>query len=107
MTSSDRAATPSTPMIACTLGPGDVTARVADWRTALEHVSARRAVPAGVRLELDPDARLDEIARLAAAEHECCGFLSFTITMDERGHALEVTGPPDAEPIIAELFGAP
>jgi hypothetical protein len=107
MGSNDRGTNAPTPVIACSLGPDDVTARVADWRTMLEHVSGRRAIPAGVRLELDPGARLDEIARLAAAEHECCAFLSFTITMDERGHALEVTGPPDAEPIIAELFGAP
>lgn len=92
--------------IACTLGRSGMITRVNEWRSALAAVVDRGPVPGGMRLELGPDAPLEEIVRLSAAEQECCAFLSFTITVDRRGRALEVTGPPDAEPIIADLFGA-
>ncbi len=98
--------TGSTPAIVCTLGSDGQASRVEEWKVALEQVTARTALPGGVELALGPAARLDEIARLAAAEQECCAFLAFTITIDPRGRVLTVTGPPDAGPIITELFGA-
>jgi hypothetical protein len=59
-----------------------------------------------VRLTFDADVTLEEVARLAAAERECCRFFSFVITVDERGKALEVRAPEEALPIIEGLFGA-
>ena len=42
---------------------------------------ARTSVEGGVRLDLDPTAPLDEFARLAAAEQDCCRFFSFALTI--------------------------
>ena len=46
-----------------------------------------------------------EIARLAAAEKECCGFFRFALVIDGRGVALEVHAPPEAADVVTALFG--
>jgi MerR family copper efflux transcriptional regulator len=97
---------PSTASIACTLDGGEMPNRMAEWQAVLARVSDRTTVPGGVRLEFAPDVPLGEVARLAAAEHHCCRFFSFAITVDERGAALEVRAPDDALPIVEALFGA-
>ena len=94
------------PPIACALGTDDVPARVAEWREALAAVTARQAIPGGLRLVLADDAPVSRIAALAVAEKRCCAFFSFALTVDGRGVALEVTAPAEAEAVIAELFGA-
>jgi hypothetical protein len=51
---------------------------------------------------------LAEISRLVDLERQCCQFLTFTIVA-EPGNApirLDITGPPQALPVIAEYFGA-
>jgi hypothetical protein len=52
------------------------------------------------------DAPLADVARLAAAEQDCCRFFSFALTVDERGVALEVRAPDDALSLVEALFGA-
>jgi hypothetical protein len=49
---------------------------------------------------------LPELARLVAAEQACCAFLSFRITVDQRGVGLEVRAPAGADEIVTALFGA-
>jgi MerR family copper efflux transcriptional regulator len=92
--------------IVCTLDGSAMPARLEDWQAVLRHVTVRAAIPDGLRLGFGADAPLGEMAMLAAAEHECCAFFRFAITVDERGVALEVTAPTDAQPLIDELFGA-
>jgi DNA-binding transcriptional MerR regulator len=99
--------TPSeTPPIACSLGGGDMQARIGEWQAVLTAVDQREAIPNGVRLRFGPGAPLVEIARLAGAEFECCPFFSFTISIDARGVVLEVAAPPDGQVLLESVFGA-
>lgn len=92
--------------IVCSLGAADTRARIDQWQAALAGVKERQSIANGVRLEFGPEAPLAEIARLAAAEHDCCAFFAFALTIDERGVALEVTAPHDGEAMLHALFGA-
>jgi len=95
------------PTIACTLGPATLRGRVDEWDALLTHVTGRESVDDGVRLSFGPATPLDELMRLTAAEHDCCVFFAFTITVDGRGIALEVRAPHDALPVVYLLFGSP
>ena len=100
--------------IACTLGPGETATRLDEWNALLageQHllhgVVARQPLDdGGLRLEFGPDTDVTEIARLAAAEQGCCRFFGFALVVDDRGIALEVHAPPDAQPVLTALFGA-
>ena len=72
----------------------------------LQGVTARRALDDGrLRLEFGPNTEVTKIARLAAAEQGCCRFFSVALVIDDRGAALEVHAPPDAQPVLAAVFG--
>jgi len=93
--------------IACTLEPGALPDRLADWRAVLDRASTRTDLPDGsLRLELADDVDLAGLAELVAAEQACCSFFAFAITIDTRGVALEVSAPDGAAEIVASLFGA-
>lgn len=52
---------------------------------------------------------LDELSALAAAEQECCSFVTWTVTNDEGTPLLRVFAEPDSPDDIASiavLFGA-
>jgi MerR family copper efflux transcriptional regulator len=92
--------------IACTLEPGAMPERRADWRAVLSHARTRIATAdGGLRIEFDDDVELAELARVIAAEQHCCAFFSFALTVDQRGQALEVRAPEGASGIVGELFG--
>jgi MerR family transcriptional regulator, copper efflux regulator len=99
--------------IACTLGAGEMATRLDEWTALLADkpdllrgVSRRRALDGGgLRLEFGPNTDVAEIARLATAEQSCCRFFDFTIRIDDRGIALEVQAPADAQPVVAAVFG--
>jgi arsenate reductase (thioredoxin) len=96
------------PPIACTLDAVSMPERLAEWSALLELVRARTTAADGaLRVEFDDQVDAGELARLAAAEQQCCTFLSFAITIDDRGTALEVTAPGDATTVVAALFGEP
>lgn len=104
---------PDHPPVACTLGAGEMSTRLAEWSAMLEEkrdllagVVARRPLENGVRLEFGPDTDVAELARLAAAEQGCCRFFSFALLLDTSGVALEVQAPPDAADVVTALFGA-
>jgi hypothetical protein len=46
-----------------------------------------------------------ELRALADAESECCGFLRVSVRAVGDSLELVVAGPPDAQPIIDEMFG--
>ena len=92
-------------VIACTLEPQSIDARVADWQALLSHTETREPIDGGVRLTMAPTTPLDELIRLAAAEQTCCQFFTFAVTVDTRGIALEVRAPGDALDLVHSLFG--
>ncbi len=91
--------------IACTLTPTAIGGRIDDWRSLLSHVARRAPLDDGVRVEFSPSVPPGELLRLAVAEQDCCRFLRFAITVDERGVALEVRAPADARPLVDSVFG--
>lgn len=93
--------------IACALDPSSYHGRLADWEAVLANVVDRERVDGGVRLVLDPATPLNELARLAVAEQDCCRFFRFAITVDDRGLALEVRAPDDAADLVDTVFGMP
>jgi MerR family transcriptional regulator, copper efflux regulator len=99
-------ATEAEPPIACTLGAGEMAGRVEAWQALLQGVRARLPLEDGVRLEFGPNTDVTEIARLAAAEQDCCRFFGFALVIDSRGLALEVHAPADAADVVTALFGA-
>ena len=81
--------------IACALGPRAMPGRLEAWRRLLAHVERREPLDDGLRATFGSATPLDELVRLAAAEQDCCPFLTFAITIDDRGVALEVRAPHD------------
>lgn len=101
------ATAPADVPVACTLGAGEMPGRLDEWENLLAGVTARQALDDGIRLELGDHSDVGEIARLAAAEQDCCRFFSFALVLDHRGVALEVHAPPDATDVVTALFGTP
>jgi hypothetical protein len=94
--------------IACSLNPDDKTAR----RALIDELAAdglidRTPTAAGLRLRLRDTPQIEQRTReLIAAESVCCAFLDFRLDRDDGDLVLDVTGPPDARPVI-EMFFAP
>ena len=94
--------------IACTLEPGAMPDRLADWTAILSQARSRVATGDGaLRIVFDDTVPLVELAQLVAAEHRCCTFFSFAVTIDTRGLALEVRAPDEAADVVTVLFGSP
>jgi MerR family transcriptional regulator, copper efflux regulator len=92
--------------IACSLSGADLAARKAQAGSiARAALVERHPIEAGQRLRFAAgegiEARLRDIV---AAEAECCPFLSMQLDRDGDALRLDVTGPAEALPIIAELF---
>lgn len=93
------------PAIACTLAAGSMNGRLEDWQSLLAYVERREQIDDGVRSVFRASVPIAELARLVAAEQDCCQFFRFSITVDVRGVALEVRATGDAQPIIEAIFG--
>jgi hypothetical protein len=94
--------------IACTLPPDqwrDRSAFIAGL--AGDALIAQEQIAGGVRSRFrdapDVERRLRE---LAAAEASCCAFLSLEIDRRDGELWLDVTGAPEARPMIEEMFAA-
>jgi DNA-binding transcriptional MerR regulator len=90
--------------IACSLGSGDYSARVAEWRDLLTD-APRVDVDGGVRATL-PTSALDRTATLAAAEQECCAFYAIRIDLHGPTFDLTLTAPPGAAVMLDDLLPA-
>ena len=96
--------------IVCTLTEEELRER---RRTVLEAVA--RAVQSITRMHdgyaysFEPNSEvLTQLGRLVELERQCCRFLTFNIVENGRKPIrLEITGPPDALPVIEDLFGGP
>jgi len=107
MTDRTRADKPSEEPLACSLR-GDDLANRRDWLGELagRALGVERSAR-GVRVAFPNDAGLEaELRALAAAESECCRFLSIEVHRAGDSLELDVAGPPDARPIIDEMFAA-
>jgi DNA-binding transcriptional MerR regulator len=106
LTRADDATTDGEP-IACSLGAADVPDRVADWQALLALATGRESLPdGGVSLTFAGDADLaTRVARLAAAEQQCCSFFTFTLHLTAGETRLDVEAPADAADVVAALFG--
>jgi len=92
--------------LSCTLEPGQIVDRLDHWQAVLAHVERRHPLDDGVRLEFTSGVSLTELVGLVAAEHDCCRFFAFAVTVDERGVGLEVRSSAEALPVVHALFGA-
>ncbi len=94
--------------IACTLAADqykDRTGELADL--ADRALRSRRETADGERLVFADSAEIERELRSAIdAEARCCAFLRIELTRGEEGLVLDIAGPRDARPIIAELFAS-
>lgn len=93
--------------VGCTLDATRLPGRLEEWRDLLAHATGRTDIDGGMRLHLDATTPMDDLALLARAEHACCGFFAFAITVDDRGLALEVRAPAEALSVVDTLLGSP
>jgi DNA-binding transcriptional MerR regulator len=90
--------------IACSLGSGDYSARIAQWRDLLAD-APRVDVDGGIRATL-PTPALERTAALAAAEQECCAFYAVRIDLHGPTFDLTLTAPPGAAFMLDDLLPA-
>jgi hypothetical protein len=81
--------------IACSLTPDQLPAR----RAALADLGVAGARVTG-RVAVRNEAALAEFVR---AERACCPFFDLRVTAEDDLFVLTIEGPPDAEPLIAQL----
>src|SRR3954447_5500193 len=95
-------------MIACTLSSAEFRRRVTETRDlAQRSLRSRRPVDGGEVLLFTADPETDTALRVViAAEAECCPFLSMSLRDGEVGLELVITGPEEAQPLIAEFFAS-
>jgi hypothetical protein len=92
--------------IACSLSAADQPARrdTID-RIAGQALLSREAIDGGTRLTFAPTGRTEaDLHALIAAEAECCPFLTMELIRDGDVLRLDVTGPAEAQPVIAHFF---
>jgi len=93
-------------VIACSLQPDAVGARIRDWDRVLGSATTRSDIPNGVRVFFSRDVDVSALVELAAAEQDCCSFFHFDIGIGADGVTLDVTGPDDSQQVITAVFGA-
>ena len=96
----------SDPVISCTLDHRQMGDRIAEWQAVLSSVSDRTPIDGGIRVTFGPTVDLVQVLRLARAEWACCSFFAFSVTVDDRGTALEVRAPEVATDLVTAVFGA-
>jgi hypothetical protein len=94
--------------IVCTLDGGEdaMARRVAEWGAVVGQASGREPADGGVTLVYDHNSEVAvELARLAAAEFDCCSFFTFTLAVSPQGMRFTVTAPPAAGDVVTAMFG--
>jgi hypothetical protein len=92
--------------IACTLSPDQYNDRTNDLAAlAARALRSREQTVGGERLTFEDSAETERELRAAiVAESSCCAFLRMDLQRVDDGLVLDIAGPQDARPIIAELF---
>jgi hypothetical protein len=94
--------------IACTLDPAQMRDRVASIDALLEDALLdQREIAGGLRTSFRdaPDVE-QRIRELVTAESGCCAFLSFAVGRENDTLWLDITGAPEARPVIDRFFAA-
>ena len=94
--------------IACTLEPGRMPGRLAFIEALVAYALVDQQPIAGglrTRFRDTPDVEL-RVRDLVAAESDCCAFLRFELGRDDDALVLDITGSPDAQPVIRGFFAA-
>ena len=96
----------TTTPIACTLTAGEYAGRTRELAGLAARALRSRAPTAdGERLRFtDTPETEQELRAVIAAESRCCAFLRMDLQRGDDGLVLDVAGPQEARPIIAELF---
>jgi DNA-binding transcriptional MerR regulator len=95
---------PSRPAVEdCALPLADQGSRLDEWRDLLSEASTRETTDGGVRARL-PLAAAARAAALAAAEAQCCTFLTFTLHVSEGQALLDILAPPDRLSQLSEML---
>jgi hypothetical protein len=92
--------------IACTLTSGEYRSRTSALASlAARALRSREQTPDGERLIFTDSRETErELRAVIAAESSCCAFLRLDLQRADDGLVLDIAGPQDARPIIAELF---
>jgi hypothetical protein len=92
--------------IACTLSGADYVERTQDTAALSRRaLRSQEPIPDGTRLTFEASADTErQLREVVAAEARCCAFLRMDLQPGEDALVLEITGPAEAQPIIAELF---
>jgi hypothetical protein len=92
--------------IACTLTAADYAVRTKGTRElARRALRSREPIPAGARLTFEGGADTErQLREFIVAEARCCSFLRMDLRPADDALVLDVTGPAEADSIIAELF---
>ena len=91
---------------ACTLEPEQMPGRLAfiEGLTA-DALIDQQPIAGGQRSRFRDTPDVEQRVRdLVAAESECCAFLRFELARDEHALLLDITGSPDAQPVIRRFF---
>lgn len=93
--------------IACTLTSRDAVAdRIDDWRQVVAAAVGREPIDGGLRLRFATDASTAaDLARLAALEVGCCGWMDFALGVSADGTTLDVRAPDEGVDVLLSLFG--
>jgi hypothetical protein len=92
---------------ACSLSPHGLRERKALIDALLARgLTGLTAIPGGVRARFmtGPEVKAD-LDALVELEARCCAFLSLTVACADDAIVLEVSGAPEAQALIAQLFG--
>ena len=89
---------------ACTLGPGAMKERLAEWVALRNRSTDVHLTPEGAALTLAPDESIENVARLVALESECCGFYRFSLRVTGDTRELEIDAGPNGRPAVEALL---
>jgi len=95
--------------VACTLTDAEMRERRRTILDAFRGATVEAtSIPLGYAYRFEATSEmLAQLVRLVDLERQCCAFLTFKIIVGagNRPISLEITGPPEATPFIADFFG--
>ena len=91
--------------IACSLSAPDLAGRLSDMRQLGQDALLSADAHGTLRFRADRETRA-RLEGIVAAEAECCPFLDMHLREEAGALVLEIRGPQEAAPVVAELVSA-
>lgn len=93
--------------ISCSLAGESMTDREQQWRAVgAAALRARAFTPTGLRLEFEAGRETAHaLIDLLAAERDCCGWASWSLTSTAASTVIEVEAEEQAVPVLHAMFG--